>query len=263
MSNACVDAAETVKVINPAISIDKSVDKPTVIAGTLVTYTIKVSNNGDSTLSHVTVSDNTFPGCSKADGDIPNLAPQGQPGDSFTYTCTATINSDTTNTATTTGTTESGGTVTAHDSADVDVIHPSIAIDKSVDKPTVVAGTLVTYTIKVSNTGDATLSHVTVSTTRSRAAARRTGHSDQAPMGQPGDSFTYTCTATINADTTNTATTSAKAPAGPDVTAHDSADVDVIHPSIAVDKSVDKPTVVAGTLVTYTIKVSNTGDATL
>ena len=33
--------------------------------------------------------------------------------------------------------------------------------------------------------------------------------------------------------------------------------------SIAIDKSVDKPTVVAGTLVTYTIKVSNTGDATL
>ena len=101
----------------------------------------------------MTVSDNTFPGCSKADGDIPEPAPKGQPGDSFTYTCTATISADTTNTATTTAKAPAGADVTAHDSADVDVIHPSIAIDKSVDLPTVVAGTQVTYTIKVSNTG--------------------------------------------------------------------------------------------------------------
>ena len=50
---------------------------------------------------------------------------------------------------------------------------------------------------------------------------------------------------------------------GPNVHAMDSASVDVIHPSIAIDKSVDKPVVESGTLVTYTIKVSNTGDATL
>ena len=126
----------------------------------------------------------------------------GQPGDSFTYTCQATINNDTTNTATVTAKTPAGPDVTAHDSADVDVIGQSIAIDKSVDKPTVVAGTLVTYTIKVSNTGDATLTHVTVSDNTFPGCSKADGDIPVlAPIGLPGDSFTYTCTATINADT--------------------------------------------------------------
>ena len=111
----------------------------------------------------MTVSDYTFPGCSKADGDIPDLAPKGQAGDSFTYTCTATITSDTTNTATTTAKAPAGPDVTAHDSADVNVIHPSIAVNKTTSDPTPTVGTTVHFHIKVTNTSpDTSLDHIVI-----------------------------------------------------------------------------------------------------
>ena len=49
---------------------------------------------------------------------------------------------------------------------------------------------------------------------------------------------------------------------GPDVTATDTADVDVIHPSIAIEKTPDTQTVRVGT-VSFHIKVTNTGDVEL
>ena len=67
----------------------------------------------------------------------------------------------------------------------------------------------------------------------------------------------------MTASFTNSATATGTPPVGPDVTATDTADVTVIHPAITVAKTPDSQTIVSGTTVTFTIKVTNTGDVTL
>jgi uncharacterized repeat protein (TIGR01451 family) len=154
--NTCNGANEDVKVIAPGILVDKTVDKPVVHSGDLVTYTIKVTNTGDSALTNVSVTDDKFPAsCNKTIGTL-------AAGASSSYTCTATITADTTNTATATGTTETNTTVKDDDDAVVDVISPSIEVKKTTTTPAPTVGGTVKFNIKVTNTGDTTLSTIVI-----------------------------------------------------------------------------------------------------
>ena len=240
------------KKMNPAIAITKVVDKPTVLAGTLVTYTIKVTNTGDVALNNVAVADAIAPNCAKAVG---NLAV----GASNQYTCTATITQDTTNTATATAKDPQGTAVPPKQaSATVDVIAPAISITKSVDKPTVISGTQVTWTVNVTNTGDVTLTNVAVTDPTAPGCATVIGS-----LAPGASAAAITCTSTITTGTTNTATVTGKDPLGNTLTKDASATVGVIAPAISITKSVDKPTVISGTQVTWTVNVTNTGDVDL
>ena len=67
----------------------------------------------------------------------------------------------------------------------------------------------------------------------------------------------------MTADFTNTAVATGTPPVGEDVTAQDSADVDVINPHISVVKSPDSQTIVSGQTATFTIQVINDGDVAL
>ena len=83
-------------------------------SGDTVTYTIVVTNSGDSPLSGVTVSDNQFPTqCSKDATAMAAIIAAKYPAnpsgtlkatDFVTYTCDVAIIADVTNTATATGT---------------------------------------------------------------------------------------------------------------------------------------------------------------
>ena len=124
-STVCGDVNETPLVIKPHIAISKSPDAQTILIGQTANFTIQVTNDGDSTLTNVVVTDALAPGCARTSADIPGLASMA-PGSTITYTCTlANVTANFTNSATATGTPPSGPNVSATDTAPVTVTAPA------------------------------------------------------------------------------------------------------------------------------------------
>ena len=248
-----------VNVINPAIDIVKSASAPTVHSGDSVTYTLEVTNTGDDPLSNIVVQDNKcspLSGPVKTGGDTDALL---EAGELWTYTCTRPISATDTNIATATGIDSKGGTVNDTSSVTVNVITPAIDITKSVDKPVVLAGTTVVYTMTVTNPGNTTLQSVVVSDPQCSAAPVRTGGDTNANnLLETTETWTYTCSSVINADTTNTVTVTARTPsAARAVTDTATAFVDVISPAINITKAANPTIIRTGESTTYTLNVTN------
>jgi len=222
-SSTCGDVNETPLVIKPHISISKSPDAQTILIGQTANFTITVTNDGDSTLTNVVVTDALAPGCARTSADIPGLASMA-PGASITYTCTlANVTASFTNIAIATGTPPVGPPVSAQDTAAVTVVapatHPAITIVKNPKSQTVTRGGTANFTITVTNTGDVALTNVTVSDPLSPNCNRTIG------TLAPGASTSYTCTrANVTANFTNVAVASGTA-GGTTVTAQDTAPV--------------------------------------
>src|SRR6266576_1659243 len=222
-SSTCGDVNETPLVIKPHISISKSPDAQTILIGQTANFTITVTNDGDSTLTNVVVTDALAPGCARTKADIPGLASMA-PGATITYTCTlAIVTASFTNIAIATGTPPVGPPVSAQDTAAVTAVapatHPAIAIVKNPKSQTVTRGGTATFTITVTNTGDVALTNVTVSDPLSPNCNRTIG------TLAPGASSSYTCTrANVTANFTNVAVASGTA-GGTTVTAQDTAPV--------------------------------------
>jgi uncharacterized repeat protein (TIGR01451 family) len=103
----------------PAIAIVKNPKSQTVAVGGTATFTITVTNAGNTVLTNVTVVDPLTPNCNRTKADIPALASMA-PGASVTYTCTRpNVRASFDNVATATGTPPSGPNVTASDTAPV------------------------------------------------------------------------------------------------------------------------------------------------
>jgi uncharacterized repeat protein (TIGR01451 family) len=222
-SSTCGDVNETPLVIKPHISISKSPDAQTILIGQTANFTITVTNDGDSTLTNVVVTDALAPGCARTSADIPGLASMA-PGASITYTCTlANVTASFTNIAIATGTPLVGPPVSAQDTAAVTAVvpatHPAITIVKNPKSQTVTRGGTATFTITVTNTGDVALTNVAVSDPLSPNCNRTIG------TLAPGASTSYTCTrANVTANFTNVAVASGTA-GGTTVTAQDTAPV--------------------------------------
>jgi uncharacterized repeat protein (TIGR01451 family) len=222
-SSTCGDVNETPLVIKPHISISKSPDAQTILIGQTANFTIAVTNDGNSTLTNVVVTDALAPGCARTSADIPGLASMA-PGATITYTCTlAKVTASFTNIAIATGTPPLGPPVSAEDTAAVTAVapatHPAITIVKNPKSQTVTRGGTATFTITVTNTGDVALTNVTVSDPLSPNCNRTIG------TLAPGASTSYTCTrANVTANFTNVAVASGTA-GGTTVTAQDTAPV--------------------------------------
>jgi len=222
-SSTCGDVNETPLVIKPHISISKSPDAQTILIGQTANFTITVTNDGDSTLTNVVVTDALAPGCARTSADIPGLASMA-PGATITYTCTlANVTASFTNIAIATGTPPVGPPVSAQDTAAVTAVapatHPAITIVKNPKSQSVTRGGTATFTIAVTNTGDVALTNVTVSDPLSPNCNRTIG------TLAPGASSSYTCTrANVTANFTNVAVASGTA-GGTTVTAQDTAPV--------------------------------------
>jgi uncharacterized repeat protein (TIGR01451 family) len=254
-----------VHVITPAIEMSKSADPMVVTVGDTVHYAITLENTGDSDLTNVDVDDHLV-GCTLGD-------PDGDDGDlvletdeTWTYNCSVTAGSeDIVNEATVRADHEAGGAVTDSAQAEVDVIHPAIAVAKTADPTVVNIDDTVNYTITVENTGDVDLTEVSVDD--GLAGCTLTG-----PMGDDGDDlrlaqdeiWTYVCSVTAGSeDIVNTVTVTATDPTNGTVTGSAQAEVDVIHPAIAIAKMPHTQTVASGSIVNFTIIVTNTGDVPL
>ncbi len=164
--------------------------------GDTVTYTFDVSLASESVpLTNVTVTD---PIC-----DAGTLgAPTGDDGDgvleqgeTWHYTCTHVVTETDPdplpNTATVTGETEDR-TVSDQDSHEVDLIHPAIQIVKTARPDSGSPGEVITYTYRVKNVGDVTLTDVSVDDDK-------LGHICDIPSLDPGES--ETCSASFRIPT--------------------------------------------------------------
>jgi uncharacterized repeat protein (TIGR01451 family) len=263
-ANNCNEANENVTVISPSINIEKMPDNQQIVSGGTATFTITVTNTGDVTLTNVTVTDELAPGCARTSEQLGANATLAA-GATFNYTCTrANVTADFTNSATATGTPPVGPNVTDTDTAAVDVTAPAINVEKTPDNQQIVSGGTATFTITVTNTGDVTLTNVTVTDELAPGCARTSSDIAGLASMAPNASVSYQCTrASVTADFTNSATATGTPPVGPNVTDTDTADVDVTNPSINVEKTPDSQTIVNGGTATFTITVTNTGDVTL
>jgi uncharacterized repeat protein (TIGR01451 family) len=117
-SGACEPLTVT-PVPAPAIAIVKNPKSQTVAVGGTATFTITVTNAGNTVLTNVTVTDPLSPNCNRTSAQIPALASMA-PGATVTYTCTRpNVRANFDNIATATGTPPSGPNVTATDTAPV------------------------------------------------------------------------------------------------------------------------------------------------
>jgi hypothetical protein len=259
--------SETVRLIHiPQISIVKYADVDSYSQpGTLITYFYDVTNEGNVTLSPVSVTDSR---------GLRVSCPHGQLFPGQDMTCTATYVTSTadvnrgsiSNTGTATGF-AGGHRVTDDSSLTIDAVQsPGVTIDKtasvtSFSQP----GTEITYFYTVVNEGNVTLKPVAV--TDSRGLPVSCPHNSLAPGREMTCTATYvTSTADVDAGgITNTGTVYATTPGGGMVTDTSTLTIDAVQsPGISIDKTASIESYSqAGTPVTYFYVVTNEGNVTL
>ena len=189
-------------------------------SGDPLAYAVVITNTGQLPLTITSLADTLRPGfaatCSQGIGSV--LAPAA----SFTCTYQLTADGDATNLASVTGVDGLDRDVTAQDSTFVKVITPAIGVVKTVDNDKPLAGQTVIYTYVVTNTGDTTLSGVTV-------VDDVLGAIGAVDTLVPGASATLTKTMVVTADspTRNVATAAGTDVLGQKVTALDDATIAV------------------------------------
>ena len=272
---------------DPAVQVVKSTDATTdLVVGQLITYTFSVSNTGNVTLRNVTVTDALVaPSAINCDGDnvITSIAPGAPPVEcTATYTVTQ-ANADA-------GFVDNTVTVTAIPPAglpnvsDSDTVSspidpaPELALVKTADGPDpVTVGDVIGYSFAVTNSGNVTLTNVTVTDPLVGAAAIDCGGDGNNVIESfaPGGPITCTASYTVtqadvdNGEVSNTATATGTPP--PDVPPPSPATSTVDVPidrtaslSIVKSSNVALPSELnAGQTITYTFSVTNTGNTTL
>jgi len=264
----------------PDISLVKSADPSTElpVVGDDVTYSFVIHNTGNVTLHDVGLTEDAFSGAGAMSafdcGGVTTLAPGTQVICTATYTVQqADADAGTlTNTATVTGTTPTDGHVADTDSAQVPATpDPALSLLKSADQTVLVEGVTVTYSFLVTNTGNVTIHNVAIAEGTFTGSGTMSAATCPQPILVPGAQETCTAAyvptqADIDAGSvTNTATATGKAPDGSDVVSPPSSvtlDADQ-QPSLSLDKSADRTTLVAGQTVTYSFLVTNTGNVTI
>jgi uncharacterized repeat protein (TIGR01451 family) len=262
---------------NPAIGILKSASITSYSGpGTLVTYSYVVTNTGNVTLTAVGVTD-PMPGLPTVSCPTATLAPGVFETCTATYTTTQADvdNGSITNTGTATGSPPSGPPVTDTSSVTIPATQaPAIGILKSANVGSYTApGTAITYSYAVSNSGNVTLTNVTVTdSVLASSAINCGGGSNVVGSLAPGASVTckagYTTTQADvdNGSIVNTGTATGTPPLPvPDVMATSRLSISATQsPGISIVKSASTTNYSApGTPVTYSYKVTNGGNVTL
>ena len=254
-------------------------------AGDVITWSITLSNTGNVTLTSVSVTD-TLPGISAVTyGTWPSATGTLAPGQSVTATATSTLSQTdvdsgaVSNTANATGTPPRGGAATATAPATLALAsNASLTLAKAaaiVSPGTGKVGDTIRYTFTAENTGNVTLTGVTISDPHPGLGTITYGTWPSATAGRlaPGQTVTATADYVIrqsdqNAGTvTNTASVSGKPPTGANATASSPAvavNTETRAPGILTTKSSSVAgTGAVGDVITYTITVRNTGNVTL
>ncbi|MGQ4583607.1 DUF7507 domain-containing protein [Lysobacter sp. F60174L2] len=271
-------------------TLDDTDGSTTADAEEVVTYTVEVQNTGNVTLVNLAVTDIFEGGAPTTLGCAPAALAPGDTATCTSYTHVVTqaeVDAGGTldNTATAMADPPTGAAVTADDSESVPLTAstPGLTVTKTVDladgdgNTTADAGEIITYTVSVENTGNVTLSNLTVTDVLEGGAPTTLGCSPTTLA--PGD--TATCTAythlvtqaDVDAGGTldNTATATAEPPTGAAITVDDNASVPLSasSPLLTVTKTAvlddlnGNTTADAGETINYTVEVQNNGNVTL
>jgi len=248
--------------------------------GDTVTYTFVARNSGGAPLSEVAIAD-AMPGLSAlVYGTWPGTSGRLGVGEQVTATAVYTLTQEdidageVVNTATASAETAEGtpvdGTATASLRLGQD---PAIHLEKSGTAPTATAGDLASFDFTATNTGNVTLTDVTIVDHLGGVSALAYTWPGSPGVLAPGQSATATATfelrqSDVNAEyLDNSATAEGRPPAGGVVTAD--AEVRVMVPS-TTELTLTKSASVAGAgpaavgdVVTWTFVLRNTGDVTL
>ena len=267
-------ASASTLVARPAISVDKSASAQMVHSGDRVTYTVVVSNTGSVPLAQVAVADDRCQPLTFLDGDTNgNLLLES--GERWRYRCVGTLSANTTNTATASGQPAAGdGTpltdlapITGQDTATVTVIHPAMILTKSADRVMARTGETINYTLLLTNSGDVPLSTVAISDNRCTPLVLAAGDSNNNTVLDVGEVWRYTCAHTVVAGDpdpfVNSATATARDPLGLALTHTATATVDLIGPQMDLSKQANTVAAIHGETVTYTYRLTNTGNVAL
>lgn len=226
------DSSTTTINAPPTLTVTKVADVGSVNnAGDVITYTITVTNSGVATVTGIAVSDPLLSGisCTPGTGANPNDLSSGAAA-----TCTGTytvLQSDFDNNGGGDGDIDNTATVTANggvnETADEAVtlnLNPDLTVTKSADDTTgVVLGQVITYTYTVENTGNQTITNVSLSDAHNGSGPAPTPGSetlttDSLPLGDstdggvngtwdtiaPGDIVTFTATYTVTQNDVDT-----------------------------------------------------------
>ena len=267
----------------PAVTVAKTATPATAHhVGDVITYSFLVTNTGNVTLTKVAVTDaQTAPAGPLTSGPT---CPQSTLAPSATETCTGTYtltqadvnNGRVADSATASGTTPGGSTVTSPPSPLVVPIPPApaITIVKSASPATVAkVGDVITYSFLVTNTGNVTLTSVAVTDTQT-APAGALASGPTCPQSTLDSGVSETCTGTYtatqadvdNGSVNDSAIASGVDPAGNPVPSPPSlASVPATQtPALTIVKSA-APAMVAkvGDVISYSFLVTNTGNVTL
>jgi len=247
--------------IHPAIKVEKS-GPAQAHEGDVVTYTFKVTNIGDVPLNNVTVTDDKLGSV----GSVPSLDIGASTTLTKDYTIPTPSASGIDNTATACGVDPLLLQVCTTDHHHLDPIHPKIHIVKTGPAQAHVGDTI-TYNFEVTNPGDVPLHNIVLTDPKCDIAptiTAKTGTGDA--ILDLEDHWFYSCTHKITAQDPdplpNTGTVTGVDPLNKTVTDNSSHIVDIIHPAIQVQKS-GPAEAHEGDTVTYTFKVTNTGDVAL
>ena len=295
------DTVTTTLTGSASISLTKDVDKEAVDLGAddgrdeyrTLTYSFIIENTGSLTLTDVTLDDAMLAASGTvvsidwdASTDVAIPAGTLAPGETVRGTAQYRIAQPdidagkVTNTATVTGTPSDGSDdVTSTDDAETTILNPNpgIALEKlaSVGSGASVAvGTEMQWLFRVTNTGNVTLTNVTIDD----HMVESVDYGDWDRVLEPTESETvladYVVRAEdISADGTivNTATATGTPPSGGSTNVEDDSTTEVsvdTNPSLTMTKSVDKgelidDAAVPGAVLEYSFTVENTGDVTL
>src|SRR5262249_17525210 len=280
--------------------------KTSVVVGTVDTYTITVTNLGPDAVSGASITD-TFPGIfggviytatqvggasgftASASGNIDDAVTMPS-GSKITYKATGKVSSAATGTLSNTatviapsGVTESNPANNKATDSDTIIVQADLKVTVTDGKASVVAGTVDTYTIVVSNSGPANMSSASVTDTfaaifqgvtytatqvggASGFTASGAGNISDTVMLPPGSKITYKATGGVSSAATGTLSNTATVAAPSGVTESNPTNNSATH-SDAITPRADlkvtvtdgKSTAVAGAKNTYTITVNNVG----
>lgn len=270
-----------------ALTLVKSADTTEITAaGQAIAYSFQVINSGNVTLTNVTVDETAFSGTGTppaitCPAGAASMIPGAQITCTATYTTTAAdYNSDSLdNTATATGTPPSGTPpVSPPSTVEIPVVStPGLTVAKTADRTQITAaGETINYSFLVTNTGNVTLTGVTVTETAFTGTGTPPQVTCPAGAASLAAGATVTCTASYvvtQADidaggVSNTATTTGTPPTGEPPVSPPSTVVVPPNPvpGISVVKSASPNTPEAyqvGQEITYSFVVTNTGNVTL
>jgi len=145
----------------PGLALTKAADRPSATVGDKITYTYTITNTGNVTLSNLALTDDVL-------GAITLSVTTLGPGESTSGTASyVVVEGDLpepiVNVATASGVTDLNETVTAEDTASVDLTYTKgLTLTKTADPTTATVGDTVHYTYVVQNTGDVTLYDATL-----------------------------------------------------------------------------------------------------